>query len=215
MVEFVYHRFLFLGDFSSNSCRDLSVSQGDREGQDIIEPRVDQEGLLASRPNANAALGFDQMASRATWSSGGKWHKAADNMQVKGWTCQSPEGWVEPWVQGSTQQCWLLRDLYSSLKNTYWQKLAKTSHPAGNLRYQSRNKGNQSTLMRTGVLALIWGSPLPDKSQITTSGGSVAANTLLTWITMAENSRLSFPVKVISWEPSDEEEKDKFEEILN
>lgn len=73
MVEFTYHRFLYLRNVTSSSCKDLSVSQAG-EGPDIIEPRVDQKGLLTILPKANGAPGFDQMALRATRSLCGKWH---------------------------------------------------------------------------------------------------------------------------------------------
>lgn len=189
--EFVYHRFLFLRNFISSSFRGFSANQAEG-GKGMIKPRVDQEGLLASQPNASGALGFDQTASRAMCSWCGMWHKAADRRQINGWPCQSPELWCRsPLSNGGGQ--------YSSPKNRYWQKLGKTFHSAGNLRYQPRSKDNQCTCMKTRVLALIWSMPLPDKPRITTSGGSVAANTLLTGITMDENSGLSFPVKVTSW----------------
>lgn len=42
----------------------------------------------------------------------------------------------------------------------------------------NKNKGNQSSAMKTRVMALIWGMPLPDKSQIITSRRSTAANTV-------------------------------------
>ena len=46
VVEFTYHRFLYLRNFTSSSYKDLSVSQAGREGPNIIEPRVDQKRLL-------------------------------------------------------------------------------------------------------------------------------------------------------------------------
>lgn len=88
LVEVVSHRFFCLWSFSSSSYRDLTTSQADRGGQDMIEAGVDQ-GLLASHPNGNGALSLDPMASIAMCSWCSKQHETANSMQVKGWPCPS------------------------------------------------------------------------------------------------------------------------------
>lgn len=64
MVEFTYHRFLYLRNFTSSSYKDLSVSQAGGEGPNITEPRVDRKKIVNHSSETDGAPGFDQMASK-------------------------------------------------------------------------------------------------------------------------------------------------------
>ena len=66
--------------------------------------------------------------------------------------------------------------VYIWLIHVVQQKPTQHSPIFKKLNLINKNKGNQSSPMKTRVLAVIWGMPLPGKSQIITSRRSTAAN---------------------------------------
>lgn len=80
MVEFTYHIEFFVSEechlqfMQGPQCKPGRRRPGhNRHILDIIEPRVDQKGLLTILPKANGAPGFDQMALEPH-DPCGKWH---------------------------------------------------------------------------------------------------------------------------------------------